>query len=185
MSFPAHVFVYGALGLGVLSYGTWALVNSTVGYPYQLWFNDMMDAQTIKAYEEPMRLPPEGAVSQNRYVANADRMTEEGQALSNPYTVGDEFQAKGEWSYVTYCAPCHGVNGNGQGTVTDNSSGKRFQVPAPALAGAASAAKVRSDGYIYLTIRNGGAIMPAYHWAMTDEEIWATVHYVRNLEGNK
>ena len=45
----AHMAVYGALAIGAGGYGTWALLNSTVGYPYQLWFIDMMDSTAVKA----------------------------------------------------------------------------------------------------------------------------------------
>ena len=33
--------------------------------------------------------------------------------------------------------------------------------------------------HLYLTIRNGGGIMPAYGWAMNDSEIWSVVGYIR------
>jgi mono/diheme cytochrome c family protein len=49
------------------------------------------------------------------------------------------------------------------------------------LAGTAGVARLRTDGWIYLTIRNGGAVMPSYGWAMSDEEMWAVVAHVRTL----
>ncbi|MBA2321438.1 MAG: cytochrome c, partial [Deltaproteobacteria bacterium] len=30
----------------------------------------------------------------------------------------------------------------------------------------------RSDAWLYLTIRNGGGIMPPYGWGMNDTEMW-------------
>jgi hypothetical protein len=39
----------------------------------------------------------------------------------------------------------------------------------------------KTDGYVYLTITNGGQIMPSYGWAMNDQEAWSVVHYLRTL----
>ena len=81
----------------------------------------------------------------------------------------------------TYCAPCHGVDGQNLGPVAQ--PGRYPGVVA--LAGNAGVAKHRTDGWIYLTIRNGGAIMPYYGWAMSDDEIWATVHYIRTMPNSQ
>ena len=54
-----------------------------------------------------------------------------------------------------------------------------------AISGAAGVAKLRTDGYLYLTIRNGGAVMPYYGWAMDDAEMWSIVQYVRTLPDAK
>ena len=44
-----------------------------------------------------------------------------------------------------------------------------------------SSSSAKSEGYLYLTIRNGSAIMPGYSWAMNDEEMWDVVAYLRSL----
>ncbi len=176
----------GGLLTGLFGYLIFAFTNYTLGYPYQWWLVDMMDSQYIKAYETTMGGVPEGAVSRNAYVPNADRLTPAGQALQNPYPTDEAQLASGEWRYLTYCAPCHAADGTGNGPVTQNDPAKgqkRFMVPGLALAGAAGISKTRSDGYLYLTIRNGGAIMPAYDWALEDQEMWAIVAYLRKLDG--
>ena len=82
--------------------------------------------------------------------------------------------------YNIYCTPCHG-DGETVGPV-----GEPGRFPGVvSLAGAAGVAKLRTDGWIYLTIRNGGAIMPYYGWAMSDDEIWATVHYIRTMPNSQ
>ena len=184
----AHMAVYGALAIGAGGYGTWALLNSTVGYPYQLWYIDMMDSTAVKAYEQPMRTLPEGVVSRTSYRANIDRAMPDGSVnpvaenLKNPLTMDEAALKQGEWGYKTYCAPCHASTALGMGPVTDNSDGKkRFPIPGVALVGAAGALKLRSDGYVYGTIRNGGALMPAYSWALSDQEIWSIIGYLRTL----
>jgi mono/diheme cytochrome c family protein len=91
--------------------------------------------------------------------------------------------ALGEKSFTIYCVACHGVEGGGGAPVMDNTSGKRYPVPAAMLKGEGSAASIRTDGYIYLTIRNGAAVMSGYAQALDDDEMWAIVSYIRTLDG--
>lgn len=161
------------------------LAQPALAFP---WDWDMVDAQFMRAYEWSMMNLPEGAVSIDRYVRNYDRNTPEGQALANPLgaSPGDEDLAVGQRMFTVYCQTCHGVEGKGGAPVmlNDPANGiKRYPVPPPNLSGPGAITASRSDGYIYLTIRNGGAIMPAYGPSMEDQEIWATVAYIRTLEG--
>jgi mono/diheme cytochrome c family protein len=41
----------------------------------------------------------------------------------------------------------------------------------------------RTDGYLYLTIRKGGGVMPGYGAAMDEHEMWSVVSYLRELNG--
>ncbi|MEZ4240251.1 MAG: cytochrome c [Myxococcota bacterium] len=170
-----RIAVQALLGAGVLGASSVAL-----GLP---WDVDMADGQQRKGYSFEMKAPPAGAVAQpsltspNPYTPNYVRGTPEGNALPLPSN-SDETVAQGKKMYETYCAPCHGVDGINLGAVAQPG-----RLPGVlALAGPAGVAKLRSDGYIYLTIRNGGAVMPAYGWAMTDDEMWSTVAYVRTLK---
>ncbi|RME21294.1 MAG: hypothetical protein D6798_18510 [Deltaproteobacteria bacterium] len=152
------------------------------------WDWDMVDNDFKRAYEWQMANLPDGAVTIDRYVPNADRMTPEGQALKNPFGAhpSEEVLAQGKHMFEVYCQACHGVEGKGNAPVTHNDPAnnvRRYPVPPPMLSGTGAITAARSDGYIYLTIRNGGAIMPAYGPSMEDPEIWATVAYIRTLEG--
>ncbi len=166
------------------------------------WDIDMIDAIMFKSYEWVMRpVKAEGAVQrpaddgmrpfpegyyQADYVAPGDRMAPETASLRSPYGSDAETVAKGKRAFEVTCAPCHGQEGKGGGPVTTNDPSKginRFPVPAPLLSGAGAVSANRSDGYIYLTIRNGGAIMPAQGPWLTDAERWAVVSYMRTLDG--
>lgn len=167
-----------------------AAVLATLAQPAQAfpWDWDMVDSQFMRAYEWSMMQLPDAAVSINRYVPNANRMTPEGQALVNPLGASPSAEdiALGKQMFVVYCQTCHGVEGKGGAPVAMNDPAagiKRYPVPPPMLSGPGSISASRSDGYIYLTIRNGGAIMPKYGPSMEDQEIWATVAYIRTLEG--
>jgi len=110
-----------------------------------------------------------------------DRTTPEGQALTNPLapsgSASDEVLATGEDMYNAYCAACHGLGGAGGAQVPQ----RGYPAAPPNLSGEGNSAAIRSDGYIFLTIRNGGAIMSSYSYAMSDEEIWSVVAYIRTL----
>ena len=189
---PPHAFVYGALAVGLVGAAVTTVKLSMV-YPYQLWFTDMMDAEFVRAYEAPMRDTPEGTVSMNMrrdhvdpYGQSVTRMNPAiADALTNPLEPTPEVMAKGEWAYSVYCAPCHGANGEGNGPVTQNEPDKgkkRFMMPGLPLVGDAGVLNVRNDGYVFLTIRNGGAIMPSYGLQLSDEETWSLVHYLRDIQ---
>jgi len=162
------------------------LLGSTPAQAFP-WDIDMVDAQFFKAYEWAMMNLPDGAVTMNRYHENGDRMTPEGQAMVDPYgepTPKD--LASGKRMFDVYCVTCHGPDGKGGSPVTFNDPAnniRRFPIPPPMLSGDGAITALRSDGYIYLTIRNGGAIMPKYGPSMDDREIWDTVAYIRTLPG--
>jgi mono/diheme cytochrome c family protein len=165
-------------GLGLLASST------ALAFP---WDIDMVDAYFYRGYEWAMMKLPEGVVSQDLYVANADRMTPAGQALTNPNGLPTEATIKhGERMFGVYCATCHGAEGKGGAEVMRNDPTKginRYPVPAPMLSGTGNVSQSRTDGYIYLTIRNGAAVMPGYNQAMYDHEMWSIVSYIRTLEG--
>jgi mono/diheme cytochrome c family protein len=148
------------------------------------WDIDMVDAYYYRAYEWVMMDLPEGVVSRNMYVPNAKRATPEGEAMANPWPEDKTSLALGQKMFETYCQTCHGVQGKGGAPMADNSNGKkRYPIPPAILSGAGAVTPNRSDAYIYLTIRNGGGIMPGYNNALEDNEMWAIVRYIRTLDG--
>lgn len=159
------------------------------GAAYALpWDIDMVDAAFYRAYEWVMMTLPEGTVSTNMYVQNYDITSAEGQGLTNPLPDDEATRKKGEATFNIYCTPCHGAGGAGGGTVMDNdpANGKRrFPIPAPKLAGPDAVSKLRTDGHIYLTIRNGSRskIMPGYDLQLNETEMWSIVRYVRTFDG--
>lgn len=172
------------------------------------WDIDLIDSVNLKAYEwEMMRPIPPGSVPrpsggipragalgayQNDPIPQHDRATE-ADSLANPYTSDDASLANGKRLFGVSCAPCHGQEGTGHGPVVQNDPEKgvkRFPVPAPILSGPGAVSPARSDGYIYLTVRNGGiatgenkSLMPRYGLSLTDQERWAIVAYIRTLDG--
>lgn len=94
--------------------------------------------------------------------------------LSNPLPFSKEVLAQGKSRFDTYCSPCHGYFGQGDGRLRD-----QFPKP-PSL----HSDKVRgwSDGNIYHVITNGQNIMPSYAKQISREDRWAIVNYIRALQ---
>lgn len=165
------IAAFVAVGLG--------LSSAALGLP---WDIDMADGQQRKAFSIEMRPLPDGVFAQPtgwniHPTPNAIRRTPEGNALVNPLESNDQTLARGKQMYGIYCTPCHG-NGVQLGPVAQPG---RFAGVA-VLAGPAGVLPTVTDGHVYLTIRNGGERMPSYSWAMSDEEMWSIVSYVRTLE---
>ena len=49
----------------------------------------------------------------------------------------------------------------------------------------AGSGSLKSVNEVYLIIRNGRDKMPGYGHAMSEDEIWSAIHYLRSLPGNK
>lgn len=92
----------------------------------------------------------------------------------NPILATPESVVKGEKLYVIYCTPCHGPEGKGKGPVSP-----KF-IPPPDITHP-SIQEARTDGYMQHVIGTGGAIMPAYGEALSPEERWHVVNFVRAL----
>lgn len=152
------------------------------------WNIDMVDSAAVKAYERVMMPLPEGVMSQPNlltpvgYRRNYVRESAEGQALTNPLDASaPDILATGERMYNIYCQPCHG-DGVALGPVA--APGRYPGVAV--LAGPSGRLQGRTDGHVYLTIRNGGGIMNGYGWAMNDREMWSVVAWMRaNLPNAK
>lgn len=172
--------IWAALAVAAISTAAWA-------FP---WDIDMYDSAALKAYEWKMRPMPEGSVPRpgptditNMYRMTGDPATPEGKALQNPYSADEALLKKGQHTFEIYCQTCHGVGGDGGAPVGDNTNGKRWLLPIPKLVGPTGRAPGRTDGQVYLTIRKGKGAMSGYSWAMTEQEMWATVAYLRTLPG--
>lgn len=97
-----------------------------------------------------------------------------GMRLRNPVAATPESIRNGKTLFGTYCATCHGPHGRGDGPMV----GK--VMPSSDL----HTARLRNqrDGYLYATIRSGGLVMPAYAHALSVQERWDVVNYLRAIQ---
>jgi mono/diheme cytochrome c family protein len=93
----------------------------------------------------------------------------------NPVLLTTAFVEMGQRKFDVFCAPCHGVLGNGVSVVAQKMALRR----APSLV----ADRIRDfpDGRIFRVITDGYGLMPKYSQELEVVERWAIVAYVRAL----
>ena len=94
----------------------------------------------------------------------------------NPIKASEASVAVGRERFQTFCVPCHGPEAKGG---TSGPVATKF-IPTPDLTNA-ELHKQRTDGYWHSYIVAGGAVMPAYGEALSSEEAWHIVNYLRAL----
>ncbi|MGE4649293.1 MAG: cytochrome c, partial [Myxococcota bacterium] len=105
-------------------------------------------------------------------------------ALENPHAMNLESLENGRVQFDRYCSTCHGMGGLGDGPVSMMGALRGPLLGVLPIAGPASIVKVRSDGHLYTTIRNGRRRMPGYDRIPASDR-WDIVNYVRYLNGQK
>ncbi len=149
---------------------------------------DMADQPSLKAQEEvradengnvELWLPAAGTVPQNHRMYPEDAAADKAAAtaIGNPVPITANSMARGRDMYMTYCVPCHGERGLGNGYIVGEG---KFSRP-PSL----TSRKLRTkstDGDIYHIISRGQNLMPGYKNQLTPMERWAVINYVRALQ---
>lgn len=161
----ASLFFLTFLGVSILSTGL------VYGWP---WNRDMYDQPSLKTQERPQDSPPQSIPKKGKE-RPLDRLKDSAR-LINPVAATEQSLQSGKQLFGIYCTPCHGLTGQGDGTVS-----RKF-IPAAPLPQLTS---TQPDGYLYLTVRHGGAIMPAYGSSLSQQERWDIVNYLRALEKMK
>jgi len=110
----------------------------------------------------------DGAVAADYATLSQDNWIGEGHIISP--TLGAEL-------YSTYCATCHGDNGQGDGPGTqNNASGGPVAYPAD-----------MSQPYIFWRVSEGvpGSQMPPFQWLLPESDIWDITVHVQDLMSTK
>lgn len=94
----------------------------------------------------------------------------------NPVKATAASVAEGKEHFRVFCSPCHGAEAKGGIT---GPVALKF-IPPPDLT-APELQKQRTDGYWHSYIVAGGAVMPSYAEALSSEEAWHIVNYLRTL----
>ncbi|NPA07261.1 MAG: cytochrome c [Chloroflexi bacterium] len=110
-------------------------------------------------------------------VFHQEPIPEEFANLTNPMPGDPESIERGKEIYQTHCAVCHGETGMGEAE-----AGQVLDPPALPLA---RTTRQVSDAYLYWRIHDGGlpfgTAMPAYGNALTEQQIWDVINYIRYL----
>ena len=112
--------------------------------------------------------------------ANAQKVQwqipKEAAAQKNPVASTPGSINNGKVLYQSYCAPCHGKNGRGDGPASSSLNPK----PADHTS---STVQAQSDGTLFYKMSEGlkGTAMPPFKAMLHDDQRWAIVNYIRTL----
>ncbi len=98
--------------------------------------------------------------------------------IENPVTPDASSLTEGKSVYLRECQQCHGETGKGDGQMAS------FLTPKPANLTSPDVLD-QSDGAIYTKIRTGKASMPSFKSALSKDEIWHMINFIRAELGPK
>jgi len=102
-----------------------------------------------------------------------------------PVRVDRTLLARGRERYDIYCSPCHGLAGDGNGTVAVRADRLQEGTWVPPLSLHDPTARGRPVGHLYNTITHGIRTMPSYGSQVPGADRWAIVAYVRALQRSR
>ena len=137
------------------------------------WSKDLRRQPNVKTQEMPF-VKVAGSVARDGAGAETIPDDPASDALRNPVPYSDASATRGAKSYEVHCGLCHGATAMGNGPVA-----AKF-MPPPPLTGEHT--RAQTDGWIYAHIRRGGPIMPPYRHALSAEQAWDLVNYIRQLQ---
>lgn len=163
-----YVFILVLLLIG----GAGALMGAAV---VVRWVNNMTVSPRIMTGERLFPMPA-GALPRGGTFLYGKEQRELAAKVQNPIKPTEASIAVGQARYATFCVPCHGPEA--KGGVTGLVAAKF--IPTPDLTNA-EFQKARTDGYWHSYIMVGGAVMPSYGEALSSQEAWDIVNYLRTL----
>jgi mono/diheme cytochrome c family protein len=106
---------------------------------------------------------------------DAQMLDRDEHAGSSPYPVTLQWLERGKDRFDIYCAPCHGVAGDGDGFIV------RRGFPAPPSYHSDRLRAV-DDRHIFDVISHGYGIMYPYADRLSPPDRWAVIAYIRSLQ---
>lgn len=152
--------------------GCGALMVAVIGYR---WMHNMSETARVLPGERLFPMPA-GVVPRGGELILPREQRDVAAKRPNPVKATPASVAIGKQHFTTFCAPCHGPEA--RGGVTGPVAAKF--IPPPDLTNA-ELQRQRTDGYWHSYILAGGAVMPGYVEALSAEEAWHLVNYLRSL----
>ena len=170
-----YLFILTLLVVGVAAgaWGTAIVVR---------WNDNMTHTARIMPGERTLTTPtgvfsmPPGVVPRGAEMIIPKEQRDVAAKQPNPIKTSEASIAIGKERYAIFCVPCHGPEGKGG---TSGPVATKF-IPTPDLTNA-ELQKQRTDGYWHSYIVVGGAVMPAYGEAMSTQEAWHIVNFLRSI----
>ena len=150
------------------------------------WDKDMVDQPSEKPQEsdappDPGSVPVTGGETMPLPANDEEsfEMKDAAAGVVNPVPATPESIGRGRYFYEINCLVCHGAEGRGDGPV-----GQKFVEKAPVDLSDAYT-QDQTDGQLYFTLTRGRALMPFYRDALSEEERWDVINYLRSEFGNR
>lgn len=180
---PAALLL-GALGALVLA------TRRNLSEPHLRVFNEMvkspasMTQSANRAFKSKMTQqdPPSGTFPRGpaltRYGASAPERARAAKELKNPLAPSRKVLDEGYAAYGQFCKHCHGARGRGDGAVAKAFPGLAFSV-------AGKSTLELPDGELFHIVTHGRNNMPSHAAQMLEDERWAVIHHLRELQRNE
>ena len=143
------------------------------------WNDDMKDQPSVKTQESEVELPSGSVPSDGGELDGPQDLSElvrarlqVGESLSNPLPEEEADGVRGKRKYEHYCQACHGPGGTGDGAVGLKYNPQPMDLTLPYV-------QNQPDGQLFYTITHGGVVMPNYRFALSQEDRWRIVRYLR------
>jgi mono/diheme cytochrome c family protein len=144
----------------------------------------MVDQPKYKAYSvsdfygdgRAMRAPPAGAVAVDAELEAGGAAASGGSAAGSAVQFTSALVERGRERFDIFCAPCHGIAGDGDSVVAG-----KMQLRRPPSLGEERLRRL-SDLQLYRVVVEGYGLMPSYRQQLSVSERWAVVAYVRALQ---
>lgn len=162
-------YVFGLVVLIILASG--AVMTGVIAIR---WSDNMTATPKILPGERIFQMPAGSLPRSGGELALPREARDVAAKRPNPIAATSESVARGKALFGIYCAVCHGPGGKGDGPVSP-----KF-IPPPDITHP-SIQTARADGYLQHVIGAGGAIMPAYGEALSPEERWDVVNFLRSI----
>jgi mono/diheme cytochrome c family protein len=152
--------------------GAGGLMGGVVVYR---WIHNMTQTAKFVPGERNFAMPT-GAIARGKERIVPKEQRDVAARQPNPIKTSEGSVAVGKEHFTTFCTPCHGPEAKGGVT---GPVATKF-IPTPDLTNA-ELQKQRTDGYWHSYIMAGGAVMPAYGEALSSEEAWHIVNFLRTV----
>jgi mono/diheme cytochrome c family protein len=159
-----------------------AVLIVAIGAYHALMFYDnnfrygrMRETPAVKPHEEPLIVMEAGVVPVSG--GEAVLRATPGPELKAPVAMGDaNVIARGKAVYVTFCAQCHGLNYDGQGTVGQSFKPLPTDVRSPAV-------QSKPVGELFKSVSYGipGGRQPPLDTTLPIDDRWNVVAFIKSL----
>lgn len=152
------------------------------------WLNKMLissaaETNTINSVfknHQTNQMPPEGTIPRGfqplHFTVDEPGRDQAGRELKNQFDATPANLERGLAMFTTFCTPCHGTGGAGDGPVAKRG------MPGFPINAADAGPGLWPDGRIFHLITYGRANMPAYASQISPEDRWKIILHVRELQ---